>query len=61
MRALQITELSGPRDGIREVEVDEPGSLHPQTGEPGVIVDVESAGVSFPEVLQSRGRYQLQP
>jgi NADPH2:quinone reductase len=27
----------------------------------GVIVDVKVAGVSFPEVLQSRGEYQLKP
>ncbi len=27
----------------------------------GVLVDVEAAGVSFPEVLQSRGEYQLKP
>jgi NADPH2:quinone reductase len=27
----------------------------------GVIIDVKAAGVSFPEVLQSRGEYQLKP
>src|SRR3954463_5277796 len=27
----------------------------------GVVVDVEAAGVSFPEVLQTRGEYQLKP
>ena len=27
----------------------------------GVLVDVEAAGVSFPEVLQTRGEYQLKP
>src|SRR5688572_326005 len=27
----------------------------------GVIVDVKAAGVSFPEVLQTRGEYQLKP
>jgi NADPH2:quinone reductase len=27
----------------------------------GVVVDVEAAGVSFPEVLQSRGEYQFKP
>jgi NADPH2:quinone reductase len=26
-----------------------------------VVIDVEAAGVSFPEVLQSRGEYQLKP
>ncbi|MGH3016540.1 MAG: NADPH:quinone oxidoreductase family protein, partial [Gaiellaceae bacterium] len=34
-----------------------------QTLSPGgaVVVDVKAAGVSFPEVLQSRGQYQLKP
>ena len=27
----------------------------------GVIVDVHAAGVSFPEVLQTRGEYQMKP
>lgn len=27
----------------------------------GVLVDVEAAGVSFPELLQTRGEYQLKP
>ena len=27
----------------------------------GVVVDVEAAGVSFPEVLQTRGEYQFKP
>jgi NADPH2:quinone reductase len=27
----------------------------------GVVIDVHSAGVSFPEVLQTRGQYQLKP
>jgi NADPH2:quinone reductase len=27
----------------------------------GVVVDVEAAGVSFPEVLQTRGQYQVKP
>src|SRR5205807_4912167 len=27
----------------------------------GVLVDVHAAGVSFPELLQTRGQYQLKP
>src|SRR3979490_3154927 len=27
----------------------------------GVVVDVHAAGVSFPEVLQTRGEYQVKP
>ncbi|MBV9423319.1 MAG: NADPH:quinone oxidoreductase family protein, partial [Solirubrobacterales bacterium] len=34
---------------------------HEMTPGRGVLVDVRAAGVSFPEVLQSRGQYQLKP
>lgn len=54
MRALQVKELSGP-DGLELVEVPEP-----KLGK-GVIVDVEAAGVAFPDLLLSRGLYQLKP
>jgi len=60
MRALQITELSGP-DAVAIVEVPEPTASHPMTPGAGVLVDVQAAGVSFPEVLQTRGLYQLKP
>lgn len=60
MRAVQITELSGP-EGLRAGEVPEPTPEDAFTGGPGVVIDVEAAGVAFPEALQSRGRYQLQP
>ena len=53
MRAIQIVELGGP-DSLKLVDIDEP------SGE-GVLIDVQAAGVSFPEVLQSRGLYQLKP
>lgn len=53
MRAIQIVELGGP-EALQLVDIDEPA------GE-GVVVDVRAAGVAFPEVLQSRGLYQLKP
>ena len=53
MRAIQIVELSGP-ESLQLADIDEP------TGE-GVVVDVRAAGVSFPEVLQTRGLYQIKP
>src|SRR3954449_11818308 len=53
MRAIQIVELGGP-ESLQLADVDEP------SGE-GVKIDVRAAGVSFPEVLQSRGQYQLKP
>ncbi len=61
MRAIQITELSGPETALREVELPEPEASHPLTPGEGVLVDVEAAGVSFPEVLQTRGEYQIKP
>ena len=61
MRALQITELTGPDTALKIVDVPEPGAEHPMTPGSGVLVDVHAAGVSFPEVLQTRGEYQIRP
>src|SRR5690349_9653139 len=61
MRALQITELTGPESALSLVDVPEPEASHMLTPGSGVIVDVHSAGVSFPEVLQTRGQYQFKP
>jgi len=60
MRAAQITELSGPEGSIRIADLPDP-TVHPVTGEPGVVIDVRAAGVSYPEVLLTRGEYQLKP
>ena len=60
MRALQISELSGP-DAVSIVEVPEPEASHMLTPGAGVVIDVAAAGVSFPDVLQTRGLYQLKP
>jgi NADPH2:quinone reductase len=61
MKAVQIVELSGPRDALRVVDVPEPEASHPMAPDRGVLVDVRAAGVSFPEVLQTRGQYQVKP
>jgi NADPH2:quinone reductase len=61
MRALQITELTGPDTALKIVDVPEPPAEHPMTPGQGVVVDVHAAGVSFPEVLQTRGEYQVKP
>ena len=53
MRAVQVTELTGPA-AVRLVEIDEP-----QASDGNLLVDVKAAGVSFPELLQTRGEYQL--
>jgi NADPH2:quinone reductase len=61
MKAVQITELTGPRTALRINDVPEPAPEHPTTPREGVIVEVRAAGVSFPEVLQTRGEYQIKP
>jgi NADPH2:quinone reductase len=55
VRAAVITALTGP-DGVEIRAVADPV---PQPGQ--VLVDVEFAGVVFPDVLQTRGEYQLRP
>ena len=54
MRAIQITSLDGP-DAVELRDVAAP------SGADKVVIDVKAAGVAFPELLQTRGRYQLKP
>jgi NADPH2:quinone reductase len=61
MRAMQITQLTGPASALKLAEVPEPEASHMLTPGSGVIIDVHVAGVSFPEVLQTRGEYQVKP
>jgi NADPH2:quinone reductase len=60
VRAVQISELSGP-SGVRVVDAPVPEASHMMTPGEGVLIDVAAAGVSFPDVLQTRGLYQLKP
>ncbi len=61
MRAIQIVRETGPDDALELVELPEPEPSHMVTPGEGVVVDVHAAGVSFPELLQTRGQYQLKP
>jgi NADPH2:quinone reductase len=61
MRAVQIVDLTGPESALAETELSEPEASHMLTPGSGVLIDVHAAGVSFPEVLQSRGEYQIKP
>jgi NADPH2:quinone reductase len=61
MRAVQIVDLTGPESALAEAELPEPEASHMLTPGSGVLIDVHAAGVSFPEVLQSRGEYQIKP
>jgi NADPH2:quinone reductase len=55
MKAVQITTHDGP-DALVLNQVPDPSPAPDQ-----VLIDVRAAGVSFPEVLQSRGKYQINP
>ena len=55
MRAVQVVETTGPEHlQVREVP-------EPQPGPDQVLVEVHSIGVSFPDLLLTRGEYQLKP
>jgi NADPH2:quinone reductase len=55
MRSLQVSSLVGPR-GVEVAEVPEP-----TPGDGDVVVEVKAVGVSFPDLLLSRGEYQMKP
>jgi NADPH:quinone reductase len=61
MKALQIVELSGPRSALSIADLPEPEPDHPLSPGSGVLIDVHTAGVAFPELLQTRGEYQYKP
>lgn len=61
VKAVQIVELNGPDSELAVVDIPEPGPSHMLTPGDGVVIDVHAAGVAFPEVLQTRGGYQIKP
>ena len=54
MRAQQVSELTGP-DALCLVELPDPDPSG------GVLIEVAAAGVSFPDLLMTRGLYQTKP
>ncbi len=54
MRAQQVQALDGPA-ALRLVDIEEPAS------DGRVLIDVAAAGVSFPDLLLTRGLYQMKP
>ena len=57
MRAFVITELTGPGAGqVRDVP--EPCGAHQWAEGERLLIDVHATGISFPDLLQSRGQYQ---
>ena len=55
MRAVQVVSLDGPRS----LQVSELDGVVPRSGE--VLIEVHVAGVTFPDVLLTRGEYQFRP
>jgi NADPH2:quinone reductase len=55
MRAVQVETLTGPAD-LKVNDIPEP-----TPGPDDVLVEVHSVGVSFPDLLLSRGEYQMKP
>lgn len=55
MHAIQIVSLDGP-DAVQLNEIPTP-----EAGPEQVLIRVRAAGVSFPELLQTRGLYQMKP
>lgn len=56
MRAAQVTMLDGPGSVEIRDDVTEP---EPTADE--ILVEVAAAGINFPDVLQTRGEYQVRP
>jgi len=54
MKAVVLERLAGP-EGLAVIE------RPPAQDSAGVVVDVYAAGVSFPDLLMSQGKYQVQP
>lgn len=55
MRAAVVRSLDGPRS----VQIEDRPQPQPQPGE--VLIDVHRAGVAYPDVLLTRGEYQIKP
>jgi NADPH2:quinone reductase len=58
MRAAQVTTLGGP-SAVEVRDIAEPQATGP-AGEQ-VLLDVHAVGISFPDLLLSKGEYQLKP
>jgi NADPH:quinone reductase len=54
MRSVQVVRLGGPL-GVEVVDVPEPA------GDGKVLVDVHALGISWPDLLLTRGEYQIKP
>lgn len=58
MRAVRVTRTDGP-SALTVEDIDEPSAEGPFG--PQVLVEVHAVGASFPDLLLSKGEYQLKP
>ena len=58
MRAVRVTTLEGP-SAVTVEEIDEPTAEGPFG--PQLLVETHAVGISFPDLLLSKGEYQLKP
>ena len=58
MRAVRVSKVDGP-SAVTVEEIEEPGPEGPFG--PQVLIDVHAVGISFPDLLLSKGEYQLKP
>lgn len=56
MKAVRVTSLDGPRALAIAPDLSEPECASHE-----VLIEVHAAGVSFPDLLMSRGQYQRKP
>jgi len=61
MKAVEIYQLTGPETATRLVELPDPDQTKGFIPGEQVLIEVKAAGVAFPEVLQTRGMYQIKP
>ena len=55
MRAVQVSQLDGPQS-VKVAEIEDPVA-----GPEQALIEVHEAGVTYPDVLLTRGEYQLKP
>jgi len=60
MRALQVAAFSGP-EAVVVADLPDPSVSHALARGDPIVIEVRAAGVTFADVLLSRGVYQLRP
>jgi NADPH2:quinone reductase len=58
MRGLVVARTTGPDAVALRDDLPEPGGAHPWADGERLLVEVRTAAVAFPDLLQSRGAYQ---